>query len=148
MTYLGRRISIVSVVRPEEVAALDATWTEAVVLLLCSREVMPNESQLWEFLANARPLALLIAGVDAEQRFSEFLIAVGRRWRTEDPGLMTGVSGADPEEAVQTLLQATWPSERRFDDWRSYLLIDLGGLGNTLALAAQRLKDSDESPPT
>ena len=100
------------------------------LLMLCFEKEVPHDSEtlrLFRRVASALPLAIKVYGPEASALFGRLV----EHLDTERPLLhiMTGECyGRDVREALEDFLRATWPSEERFDDWRSYAIVAVGDL--------------------
>ena len=124
--YLGRVVRVAGLRAtssfPSDVDAADT------VLMLCFQYRLSCEAHatdLFRRIGLALPLAVKVHGPEAAALFGRLV----EHFDAERPLLhiMTGLChGSDAREAVEEFLGATWPSEERFDDWRSYSILIFG----------------------
>jgi len=124
--YLGRVVRVAHLrtasCYPSDVDAMDT------VLMLCFQSRFTCESHITDLFRRiglSLPLAVKLYGPEASALFGRLV----EHFDAERPLLhiMTGLChGDDAREAVEEFLTATWPSEERFDDWRSCSVIIFG----------------------
>ena len=128
-SYLDRSVRIRGLRLPAEVPGdsgdLNLMDSE---LMLCFQHELPDgdeETTLFRRIGLALPLAVKIYGPGSAELFGRMV----EHFDAERPLLhiMTGrCYGRDVGEAVEDFFGATWPSEERFDDWRSYSILVFG----------------------
>jgi len=120
-TYIDRELRIMTAgeVRSQEAKRV---LSEGIVLLWAVDKVAPDSgATILKEVASARPLAMFVCGPAAQQAF-ETLLAHLASLETQ-PHIMTRVSEESSDACVEELLQAVWPAEERFDEWRGYVLL-------------------------
>lgn len=118
--YLGREVCVLTSSALFSNLSPGALSHSAVMIWLrSSRDLTEFRSHVPE-LVKALPLVLFVAGRRAADAFDLVLGCLD----TDDPlpQIMTKSSRGTLGECVEDLLQGTWPSEDRFDDWRTYLV--------------------------
>jgi hypothetical protein len=123
-TYLGR---------PVNAAACDSheihlkDMSNAVALLVLGRGMAPDMIRsVLRMLIGQRPLAIRVCGAGAVLAFDALIDEVGDGVPRRH--IMTAMSEGDAiEPAIEELLQATWPTEEDFDDWKEYAVIVIDG---------------------
>jgi hypothetical protein len=83
------------------------------------RHLMDFRSHLRDLVAGA-PLVLFVAGSQADKAFDYLLKCLAAE--APVPQIMTRSREGTLPECLEELLQGTWPSEDRFDDWTTYLI--------------------------
>lgn len=122
--YLSRTVKLANI-SPNQ--RLEVTELErSLVLVVFGASISTDWTlTLQRGLIAQNPLGIVIYGVNAGAAFdaliSELADGVLR------PHIMTGLSEEkDLESAIEGFLQATWPSEDRFDDWNDYAILNVG----------------------
>jgi hypothetical protein len=99
----------------------------SVVLVTLGRPI-PVETMraLLRPLIAQSPLAIVLCGINARLAFDMLISELSDG--IQRPHIMTRLLEDDEiEAAVEGLLQATWPSDERFDDWTDYAIVNLDG---------------------
>ena len=136
-SYLGRKITIVD---PEEAKLLNSAEIMSDALVLVWMQDDSDQSvQLLESVSEFHPPAMLVCGPGAKKGFDVILNCLSLN--PTAPHTMTSMSDESPVDCVQQLLQGTWPSEDRFDEWRGYTLVAPKTNAHELRSAAIRFSD-------
>jgi hypothetical protein len=124
-TVLGRTVQVAVAERSSELQDC-MNLSDSTVMLLLGNGAERNgevERVLSSVLA-AAPLALMLFGANASTSFDRML-SLQARLRT--PHVMTKLAHSpDLPEAIDEFLHATWPSEERFHQWRTYSILIIG----------------------
>ena len=116
-TYLGRSVQVVQLEDLTEFVLRKST------ILISTSEFADVHSvrSAIERVFEGEPLAVLVCGDGAEEAFSFMLDLqshlVGKRHT------MTYFSSEQLTESLENFLVSIWPSEDRFEEWGSYLLL-------------------------
>jgi hypothetical protein len=134
--YLGREVRIAGVANLDRFA-LDQLH-DSVLLVVFGRDFVPDEKgqAFLKLLVQHQPLAITVCGIGARKAFDSLIsvLADGRELKH----IMTKLFEENHiESAVEDLLQSTWPSEDRFDEWKSYVAL---GVGNNISDIEQAIK--------
>ncbi len=70
------------------------------------------------------PLAIMVTGEDCEYCFDKLLVQLSVSHPKEH--IMTYICDNNINECIEEFFLSAWPSEDRFDSWRSYLIISVG----------------------
>ena len=89
-------------------------WLSTAKELAAFRQHLPD-------LVEAAPLALSVAGTYAKQAFDELLHHLDTKKVLRQ--IMTKSTEGELRDCLEDLLWATWPSEDRFDNWSTYLVV-------------------------
>lgn len=107
----------------------DRTLSSSLILLVLERPFLDaaedeKEAFLCDLLGSF-PLAMVFFGGGSSLAF-DFTLKLQSK-REISPHTMTKLSSMSvPKEAIEDFLQATWPSEERFDEWKSYSVLVVG----------------------
>jgi hypothetical protein len=125
--YLGRSVRISGTFENLDDLTFGALSHEVVFFWLTQETSLSVLLASLRKLIAATPLALFIAGGNAERVFDALL----RQFDGDSPPvqIMTRFSEEPLEQCITEFFQGTWPSEDRISDWMTYLLItdDCGG---------------------
>jgi hypothetical protein len=124
-TYLSRAVKLASI-SSSGPQAIDGLGGSVVLVVLGGQIPVRTMHELLRVLALQQPLAIVLSGVNASSAFDvlieELSVDLGQRH------IMTGlIEGGHLGEAIEGLLQATWPSEERFDEWVEYAILNVDG---------------------
>ena len=97
----------------------------ALVLIVAESTLAPIKVQeVVGSLAAAEPLGIVM-GTGAAELFEHLLRVLSEA--PAKPHVMTGICRGSIRESLEVLLSATWPSTERFDEWKVYVVVALGG---------------------
>lgn len=124
-TYLSRAVKVAEASLRQKFEFKELENSVVLVVLGRPTSAEPLRELLVALIAQ-NPLAIGLFGINARVAFdiliSELSDGVQRRH------IMTRVSkDSEIEAAVEELLQATWPSEERFDEWTDYAIVNVDG---------------------
>jgi hypothetical protein len=137
--YLGRPVKIAE---SSELELSQITDLESSVLLLIIAVVMPPAlaRASMRSLIGQQPLAILVSGSGARAVFDVLIDELGDGVLRRH--VMTSLSeDEDIQAGFTALLQSTWPSEDRFDEWKDYAIINIGGNAKKIEQAVKKLCD-------
>lgn len=137
--YLGRTIEIADWSGTEQV---HSGVLESSVLLLVLGIDMPLETlrAFVKMLIGQQPLAIMLFGTGARAAFDLVIAELNDGVRRKH--VMTRLSEEDGiEDAIAELLQSMWPSEDRFDEWKGYAVINVGGDITRIERAVKKLSN-------
>jgi hypothetical protein len=126
-TYLGRSIQAIRCSSNDECIFKESDpISGSTVLFMIGKKTGRSDFQrCLEDIAKQSPLAILVAGHNAEPAFDLLL-----HWLDQNQGqqhVMTKIyKGRDLSELAHEFLASTWPSEDRFDEWQNYTLVSHG----------------------
>lgn len=123
--YLSRAVKVAEVSSRQQLEFNDLG--NSVVLVVLGRTI-PVEAMraLLKALIVQSPLAIVLFGVNARVAFDRLIANLSDG--IQRPHIMTQLLEDDEvDAAVEGLLQATWPSDERFDDWTDYAIVNLDG---------------------
>jgi hypothetical protein len=101
--------------------------SNAVVLLIFGRAMAGDLIHaILKMLIAQRPLAIRVCGADVALAFDALIDEVSDGVPRRH--IMTAMSEGDTIEcAIEDLLQATWPTEEDFDEWKEYAVVVIDG---------------------
>jgi hypothetical protein len=137
--YLSRTVKV-SDVPPSQTLELDDLGNSVVLVVL--GRALPGEAMraLLTALIAQSPLAIALFGINARVAFDRLIANLSDG--IQRPHIMTQLLEDDEvDAAVEGLLQATWPSDQRFDDWTDYAIVNLGGDIKRIERTVERLCD-------
>ncbi|MGE3876713.1 MAG: hypothetical protein AB7F74_27475 [Parvibaculaceae bacterium] len=137
--YLSRTVKV-SDVPPSQTLELDDLGNSVVLVVL--GRALPGEAMraLLTALIAQSPLAIALFGINARVAFDRLIANLSDG--IQRPHIMTQLLEDDEvDAAVEGLLQATWPSDERFDDWTDYAIVNLGGDIKRIERTVERLCD-------
>lgn len=125
-SYLGRPI------RVTEFATYDCslaqeTLRDSLVMVILNLEFDAGHSgrKFFDGLIAPAPLAIVLFGTDTRAAF-DLLITLLGDGRQRSHIMTKYLSNGTVEDALEDFVRATWPSEERFDEWKSYSIIVVG----------------------
>ena len=135
--YVSRKVWCAAIERVSDFGGLDVGRMLVLLHTGGARLTDDEKRELAEQIIKSRPLATFFAGPGAEAMFDCVLHVLD----TTDPPfpIMTNYSVAGLPEAANEFLSSTWPPEERWDEWRGYLLINIGGPVNEVEEAVRPL---------
>lgn len=118
--YLGRDVCVLASSALFSELAPGALAHAAVMIWLPSARLLTEFRSHVQEVVRALPLVVFVAGPRAAEAFDLLLQCLD----TDDPlpQIMTKTSQGTLDECVGELLQGTWPSDDRYDDWTTYVL--------------------------
>jgi len=135
MSYLDRSIRLFEVENPSELG--DASGS-MLFLGIYGLSLSPAERMgLVRAIQDGNALAVFIAGEESASVFDDLLQALSIE-ATPRP-IMTKYSARNAKEAIEIFLQATWPYEERFDEWKSYTIVSYASPMEPLRAAVKRI---------
>lgn len=123
--WLGRIVKVITVTS-QPPFRIDGIGTSVVLLVLKSKISDEVLRLLVKALVRQQPLAVVTNGIGARAAFDALIDELSGDSRHRH--VMTNVlDGSDLHEAIDILLESTWPSEERFDEWAGYAVVAVGG---------------------
>ena len=138
--YLGRAIRIAEISAFERLPP--DQLLDSVMLVFFGNNFEPDENGLafLESLVQQQPLAITVCGSGARKAFDS-LISQLSDGKIREHTMTKLFEANDFELAIEDLLQATWPSEDRFDEWKSYSILSVGNVTARIEQAAKKFCD-------
>jgi hypothetical protein len=136
-TYLLRTVKVADVSTKQR---FEVNELEKSVVLVALGGSIPADAvlALLRTLISASPLAVMLFGVNARIAFDALISELGDG--VNQRHIMTGLSEENEiEAAVESLLQATWPSQERFDDWNEYAILSVDGDPRKISQVVKKL---------
>jgi hypothetical protein len=135
--YLEREVQIVSIDNYAGLLSDDITPSATIMMYYCRRIDDLECNEIIEMVVKENPLAIFIGGENADHVFDIVL-----QYLDKHPGnshIMTRVSNGSIDECIEEFLQATWPSEDRWDEWRTYTIIAYADNTGQLQFATHKI---------
>jgi hypothetical protein len=135
MTYLDRNIRLFEAEDPTELG--DAS-SSTLFLGIYGLSLSPAERMgLVRAIQEGNALAVFIAGEESESVFDDLLQALSVEATPRQ--MMTKYCAKSANEAMEIFLQATWPYEERFSEWKSYMVVSYAKPAGSLRAAVERI---------
>jgi hypothetical protein len=126
--YLGREVRLRRFESPNVFEVGGNLASSVVLVFSCGALSNPDEMKpMLSSLLKMMPLAVAFGGSDSRLAFDGALEILSRM--REGPHTMTKLSSAtDCVELIEDFLQATWPAEERFAEWKTYSVLVFGSV--------------------
>lgn len=139
-SYLSRDVCAIAVDEIEGVTGLAMDKSLVLINAASANFTKETRTRLADQLVQLRPLGVFFTGSSAEAMFDCLLHAL------DTPGaplsVMTNFSSDSLSQALEEFLSSTWPSEECWEQWRGYLLVNIGGSVRQLEEAAKHVIDT------
>lgn len=99
--------------------------SNSVVLLFFNSFDASNKEleMFFKTLIQTSPLAITVCGIDADKYFERLLQLLSMASKKQH--IMTYISKS--ELYLDDFFLASWPEEERHDDWKNYVILEIGG---------------------
>lgn len=124
--YLGRAVELSQIDWPAD-SLQDESLSTSLVMVCLGRCVFEEKylNALIQDLVSRYPLGITLFGHNSATAFSHLLQQLSTA--SDLPHIMTKLSNeTHPYEAIRDFLEATWPSDERYVDWTSYVILLVG----------------------
>lgn len=119
--YLDKPVIYLNVCKNMETIDLTTVSHSIVMLNVQDEHLAYFEENICEELLSVMPIAILVVGANARYLFDMLLQILSKSNIVKH--IMTNIAISDELDA---LFLSTIPDEGRFDEWKSYMIIDIG----------------------
>lgn len=124
-TFLGRAVKTSAITSGTTARLSYDIYPSLVLVYICSILKDKGVESLLENLIKLEPMAIVLAGVNADLAF-DYLLHTLSCYPTKKHIMTKLCESQEISEVAEDFLSATWPAEERFDEWNAYSILVVG----------------------